>query len=140
MLLVACSPSTRPDQFEEALLSSGSVGVAVVVQQGDCESRSTELRMLASRLPNVAIVLLRTRGAAESTWEQTVREIFPESKHRYHVTSNGARLVKLGVSATPAVLQWSGEAPQLRGTPLSLDRPKLISQIRALQAGDELAP
>ncbi len=134
--LSACQPSLESTPLVRSLQSTGAKGIAVVVQQDDCESRSSELKILASRLPNAPVIVLRMRGAPVNSWERSVKTIFPEARHAYHITDNGALLVRLGVSATPAVIEWNTADGLILGTPLSQDRSKLLSQIRDWEAGD----
>lgn len=128
--LAACQPSLESTPLVRSLQSTGASGIAVVIQQDDCESRSSELKILASRLPNAPVVLLRTRGAPVNSWERSVKAIFPESRHTYHVIDNAALLVRLGVSATPAVIEGNTSSAQIAGSPLSQNRSQLLSQIR----------
>jgi len=134
LALASCTTRAGNSTLVRALATESERGVVIVVQQADCESRGAELRILASRLPHIPVVLLRTRGGHPSPWEKTVRTIFPETRHSYHITWDGAALLELGVSATPAFLEWEETSGNARGTPLDLNWSQMLQQIRDIEA------
>lgn len=129
----------RGRSLEEDPLSSlralAPSGVAVVVQSAECESRASELRLLARELPGVPVLHLEPISAPTSDrLLQLLDSLFPRSTNPRVRTTSAAALANAGVASTPSLLAWADSSTAVEVQALRADQKGLRQLVRWARA------
>jgi hypothetical protein len=130
-LCSACSHDGAGGRLRDDLRTIAPSGVALVVQAAECESRESELRVLAGEIPNLPIVFLDPRASdGRSGMRERIESLFPAARHtRLHVERPEA-LLAAGVAETPALIAWADTSERLEVLTLRADLRNLRDAVR----------
>ena len=115
------------------MLLTDPVGVALVVQAGECFSRRADIVVVMGALPIRAVLVLGGKDLeGDDLW--VILDAFPHTRVVQLPNADTPEIVRAGLAHTPGLLRWTTSSNSMLAVPLSTNRAELYKQVRATQS------